>query len=342
MSGTLFALGTFSTAAGGERFGAVVVDERAVAIGTARRWLAEQGSELRGSGQSVLGVLEHWDHNFPLLQRVAGELRDGRGEHLAAPVSSLTIHAPVDLPGQIYCSGANYKKHVVQIIIAQAMDETRNMNAEERRAFGQKKMDERAESGTPYFFLKARSAVTGPRDSIVIPADVAQADWELELGVVIGRRARRVKRENALDYVAGYTIVNDITSRERVNRKAGDVREMGMNWVASKSSPTYLPVGPYLVPAAFVPNPQSLQLTLKLNGKTMQDESTADMIFGVARLIEDVSTYVELQPGDLICTGSPAGNGMHYGRFLQPGDVVESTITHLGTQRNECVAEGER
>lgn len=336
MSGTVFALGTFSPAGGGERFGAVVVGERAVAIGRARRWLAEQGAELRGGGQSVLSVLDHWQHNFPLLQRVASELGNGGGE----PVASLAIHPPVDLPGQIYCSGANYKKHVVQIIIAQAMDETRNMSAEERRVFGQKKMDERAESGTPYFFIKARSAVTGPTDPVVIPADVKQADWELELGVVIGRRARRVKRENALDYVAGYTIVNDITSRERVNRRAGDVREMGMNWVSSKSSPTYLPVGPYLVPAAFVPDPQRLQLTLKLNGKTMQDESTEDMIFGVARLIEDVSTYVELQPGDLICTGSPAGNGMHYGRFLQPGDVMESTITHLGTQRNTCVAEG--
>jgi 2,4-diketo-3-deoxy-L-fuconate hydrolase len=319
-----------------------VVDERAVALGAVHRWLVEEeGAELSGA-HSVLGVLERWERNFPLLQRVADAMKgDGVPQlaKVAAPIASLAVHAPVHLPRQIYCSGANYKKHVVQIIVAQAMEETKNMSAEERRAFGQKKMDERAASGTPYFFIKAQSTVTGPMDPIIIPYDVQQADWELELGVVIGKRARRVKRENALDYVAGYTIVNDLTSRERVNRKPNDLREMGMNWVASKSSPTYLPMGPHLVPAAFVPDPQNLRLTLKLNGQTMQDESTQDMIFGVARLIEDVSTYVELQPGDLICTGSPAGNGVHHGRLLRPGDVIESTITHLGTQRNMCVAE---
>jgi 2,4-diketo-3-deoxy-L-fuconate hydrolase len=114
-----------------------------------------------------------------------------------------------------------------------------------------------------------------------------------------------------------------------------------MDWVASKCAPTYLPMGPYLVPAAFVPDPQSLRITLELNGQTMQDESTADMIFGVARLIETLSTFCLLQPGDLICTGSPAGNGMHYGRFLRPGDIVSGTITGLGTQKNPCVAEAE-
>jgi 2,4-diketo-3-deoxy-L-fuconate hydrolase len=340
MQATLFSLGTFSIL-GGEPFGGLVLEERIIAFSAIQRWLAEQGTALTRA-DSVLGVLEHWERNFGLLQNAANALNDGQAMLLsraAVPVASLRLHAPVSLPGQIYCSGANYKKHVVQIIIAQTMEETKGLSAEERRAFGQQKMDERAASGTPYFFLKARSAVTGPMDPIVIPADVTQADWELELGVVIGKRARRVTRERALEYVAGYTIVNDVTSRERVNRRVGDLREMGMNWVAAKSSPTFLPMGPYLVPAAFVSNPQRLQITLKLNGQAMQDESTEDMIFGVARLIEEVSRYVELQPGDLICTGSPAGNGVHYGRFLQPGDVVESTITHLGTQRNPCVAE---
>jgi 2-keto-4-pentenoate hydratase/2-oxohepta-3-ene-1,7-dioic acid hydratase in catechol pathway len=341
MSRTVFALGTFSTG-GCEPFGGLVLNERVVALRAVSRWLSEQGAEL-GRADSVLDVLKEWERNVALLQGAADTLAGERAPSLAAcaaPVGSLALHAPVHRPAQIFCSGANYKKHVVQIIIAQTMDETKSMTAEERRVFGQKKMDERAASGTPYFFLKAPSSVTGPVDPIVIPSDVTQADWELELGVVIGKRARRVKREQALDYVAGYTIVNDLTSRERVNRRAGDLREMGMNWVGSKSSPTYLPMGPWLVPAAFVPDPQNLRITLRLNGQTMQDESTEDMIFGVARLIEDLSAYVELQPGDLICTGSPAGNGMHYGRFLRPGDVVEGTITHLGTQRNVCIAEG--
>jgi 2-keto-4-pentenoate hydratase/2-oxohepta-3-ene-1,7-dioic acid hydratase in catechol pathway len=142
-----------------------------------------------------------------------------------------------------------------------------------------------------------------------------------------------------MNYVAGYTIVNDLTTREKVSRKEGDMREMGMDWVACKSSPTYLPMGPYLVPAAFIPNPQRLRVTLKLNGETMQNESTEDMIFDVARLIEAASASTLLQPGDLICTGSPAGNGVHHGRFLRPGDVMEGSITGLGTQRNTCVAE---
>ena len=114
---------------------------------------------------------------------------------------------------------------------------------------------------------------------------------------------------------------------------------MGMDWVASKCAPTFLPTGPWLVPAAFVGDPQQLQITLKLNGQTMQDESTADMIFNVARLIEALSKFCLLQPGDLICTGSPAGNGMHHGRFLQPGDVVEGSITCIGSIRNTCVAD---
>jgi 2,4-didehydro-3-deoxy-L-rhamnonate hydrolase len=114
---------------------------------------------------------------------------------------------------------------------------------------------------------------------------------------------------------------------------------MGMDWLASKSTPTYMPQGPFLVPAAFVDNPQDLLITLKLNGQVMQNESTSDMIFDVARLIEAISAHVQLLPGDLIATGSPAGNGIHHKRLLRPGDVMESTITGLGMQRNPCVAE---
>jgi 2-keto-4-pentenoate hydratase/2-oxohepta-3-ene-1,7-dioic acid hydratase in catechol pathway len=286
--------------------------------------------------------LAHWDRDFPLLEEVAAALEHARAPELvsrSAPVDSLFVHAPLPKPRHVYCSGANYKKHVVQLIVAGASDETRGMSPEERREFGERKMDDRARNGTPFFFLKSQSAVTGPFDRIVLPEDAEQPDWELELAAVIGRTARRVSRERALDYVAGYTIANDITRRERVNRRAGDAREMGMDWVAAKCAPTFLPLGPYLVPAAYVGDPQALRITLKLNGAVMQDESTADMIFGVARLIEHLSNIVELQPGDIICTGSPAGNGAHYGRFLRSGDVLEGTITGLGTQRTVCTDE---
>ena len=117
------------------------------------------------------------------------------------------------------------------------------------------------------------------------------------------------------------------------------MKALGTDWVASKSCPTYLPVGPYVVPATQVADPQDLHVELKLNGETKQDESTSDMIFGVARLVEHLSSIVQLMPGDLICTGSPAGNGTHYNRFLQPGDVVEGSITGLGSQRTPVVAE---
>ena len=172
---------------------------------------------------------------------------------------------------------------------------------------------------------------------MILARHATQPDWELELAVIIGKPARHVRRENALDYVAGYTIVNDITNRDLVFRKdAGTWERTGSR---PKASPGYLPIGPYLVPAAFVADPQNLQITLKLNGQMMQDESTADMIFGVARIIEYLSKHVQLWPGDLIATGSPAGNGTHYNRFLKPGDVMEGSITGLGTQRNPCIAE---
>lgn len=129
-------------------------------------------------------------------------------------------------------------------------------------------------------------------------------------------------------------MVNDVTARDRINRE-----EMRFDWLKGKSPPSFLPFGPYLVPAAFVRDPQDLRLTLTLNGRTMQDELSADMIYGVARLIEYLSSHVQLVPGDVICTGSPAGNGAHYNRFLQPGDVMEASIDGLGTQRNPCVAE---
>lgn len=335
-----FALGMFSVA-GCPPFPGVIVGEQVTALQAASPFLQRQRLELSGTA-SVGAVLEGWERNLPVLQRIAAGMASGAEPDLreaSTPAAMLAHHPPVGLPRQIFCSGANYKKHVVDIIAAQVTQETRQMSLDERRAHGIRKMDERAVKGTPFFFCKAQSAVTGPFDPIVLPFDVAQPDWELELAVVIGKPTRRVSRSEALDHVAGYTIVNDITTRERVNRRAGDMNEMGMDWVASKCSPTFLPMGPYLVPAQFISNPQDLQVTLKLNGDTMQNENTADMIFDVPRLIESLSAYCLLQPGDIICTGSPAGNGMHHGRFLRPGDVLEGSITGLGTQRNSCITE---
>ena len=198
-------------------------------------------------------------------------------------------------------------------------------------------MDERAASGRAFVFSKLPSAVTGPYDPIVIPFDVKKPDWELELAAVIGKPCRRVAAADALDYVAGYTIANDITARDMLRR--GDVGTLGADWLAAKSSPTFLPIGPYLTPSHFVADPQQLHITLRLNGEVMQDEATSDMIYSVASVIEHISRHVQLLPGDLVLTGSPSGNGTHYNRFLQDGDVVEGEIAGLGIQRNVCVRE---
>ena len=323
-----FALGTFAQ---GDQpsFPALVLDEQVFPLSS-----LPQLNSLSGAA-TILSLLENWEANFAVLQAAV----DSLDESSAIPLAQVKIHPPVNLPRQIFCSGANYKKHVIDLIIDEGggpMSE--NMTTEERREWATKMMDDRAENGFPYMFSKPVSVVTGAYDNIILPPHAKAPDWELELGVVIGRKARHVTKADAMNYVAGYSIVNDITNRDHVFRRDA-VKAMGSDWIAAKGSPTYLPFGPYLVPAAFVPDPQNLQLTLKLNGEIKQDESTADMIFDIARQIEYLSSLVELWPGDVICTGSPAGNGTHYKRFLQEGDVVETTISGLGTQRNICIKE---
>ena len=316
-----FALGTFS-AAGGPRFAGMVVGEEVFA-------LAELDPSLRGAA-STRALFENWEHDLPLLQSAAEKLGEG------TPLSALEVHAPVE-PRQIFCAGANYHKHVVDLVVDGTMARDPNADREAVRARAETMMKQRAESGMPFVFMGAPSAIIGPFDDFEVPYDVKQPDWELELAEVIGRPARRVSAAQALEHVAGYTIANDITSRELVNRP--DVPQMGMDWLAAKCSPGFLPLGPFIVPAAFVGDPQALQITLKLNGETMQDKSTADMIFGVAKIIEFISRHVRLLPGDVVLTGSPSGNGTHYGRYIQDGDLLEGSIAGLGTQRNRCVAE---
>jgi 2-keto-4-pentenoate hydratase/2-oxohepta-3-ene-1,7-dioic acid hydratase in catechol pathway len=336
-----FRLGTFS-AAGGLPFGGLAVGEQVVGLRELHEYAQREQLEFHCHGDT-LSLLEQWPRNLPALRRAADALGDGRDPRLqrsAMPLAALQLHAPVRARNVI-CAGANYFKHVVDIVVAQTRPETEAMSAEQRREFGVRKMTERRAHGTPFFFIKANSSMIGPTDTVLLPPDVSTMDWELELGVVIGRRARFVTRAAALDYVAGYMVVNDLTIRERVNR--ADMQELGMDWVGSKCAPTALPTGPYLVPAEFVGDPQQLWITLKHNGRVMQDEGTADMIFPCARLIESLSKFMALLPGDLICTGSPSGNGVHHGVLLKPGDLIEGTVTgplgSLGTQRNRCAAE---
>jgi 2,4-diketo-3-deoxy-L-fuconate hydrolase len=287
---------------------------------------------------SMATLLEGWDEHEPLLRGLAERLAQGDGGLLyqARGVEMVQPVIPV-APRQIFMAGANYRKHVMDLVVDSGAFRDKNLSVDQQRAEAGAMLDNRAKTGRPFVFQGLYSALASPGDPLVLPYDVAQPDWELELAVVIGRAGRRIPRDTALDHVAAYTVANDVTARDKVARK--DAGPMGMDWLASKNAPGFLPVGPYLTPAAFVPDPQDLQVTLKLNGDVMQDESTADMLFGVARIIEFISAHVQLLPGDLICTGSPSGNGTHYDRFLRDGDVMEGEITGLGVLRTPCVAE---
>jgi 2,4-diketo-3-deoxy-L-fuconate hydrolase len=291
------------------------------------------GSRLPAARLSMIDVFDLWGAVFPQLCRATERL----AKYPGVKRDSLSTLPPV-IPRQIVCAGANYRKHVIDILIDHpGSGSDPSWSLAERRRSAEKIMDHRAAHGQPFAFIKAQSAVLAPYAALTLPADSVEMDWELELGVIMGKSARRVSRERAMDYVAGYVVCNDISARDHISRP--DFPALGLDFLAAKSGPGFLPLGPSIVPAQFVPNPQDLMLTLRLNGETMQQESTNNMIFPIAQLIEYVSTHMQLLPGDLLCTGSPSGNGTHHRRFLKPGDLLEGSIDSLGTQRNRCAAE---
>jgi 2,4-didehydro-3-deoxy-L-rhamnonate hydrolase len=332
-----FALGTFSTSRSDstqstEPFPGLVLHNTVLDL----RATAER---LGLSGRfTVLDILNDWDRLFPELRAIANENEGALPtSDSLLPLDQLTIHAPVQ-PRQVLQSGANYHKHVIDLAVAH-LDIAAGRTPEQVRSETKALMEARAKDGVPYIFIGLPAAVSGPNDDLTLPAYSKKVDWELELAAVIGRRAYRVSKDDALDYVAGYTIVNDITTRELVFRQ--DMKEVGSDWFRSKNAPGFLPTGPYIVPADFVGDLSELTITLELNGKVMQDESTSDMIFDVPSIISAASQIIPLLPGDLILTGSPAGNGMHWGRLLQDGDVMDGRITGLGAQRTKSVAEAQ-
>ena len=184
----------------------------------------------------------------------------------------------------------------------------------------------------PVMFMKALSSLTGPNDEVMLPQDATHGDWEVELGVVIGKTARYVSEENALAHVAGYCVANDVS--ERFNQKS-----RGTQWSKGKGHDTFCPVGPWLVTPDEVADCQDLDMFLDLNGERMQTGNTRTMIFPVAALIAYVSRFVTLYPGDLMITGTPpgVGLGMKPPQYLKAGDVVDLTIEGLGSQRQTCV-----
>lgn len=213
--------------------------------------------------------------------------------------------ALIDRVGKIVCVGLNYRDHALE----------QGVELPSR----------------PLLFAKWPNALIGPGDAIVLPSVTRQVDYEAELGVVIGERCRAVPRERALDVVAGYLCLNDVSAR--------DLQFSDGQWVRSKSLDTFCPIGP-MTPAAEVADPQALRIRCLLNGSTMQDSSTGEMVFGVSELIAFITEAITLEPGDLIATGTPAGVGVFRDPqvFLQPGDEVKVEIAQLTTLTNPVVA----
>jgi 2-keto-4-pentenoate hydratase/2-oxohepta-3-ene-1,7-dioic acid hydratase in catechol pathway len=197
--------------------------------------------------------------------------------------------------------------------------------------------DHAAETGAtvppePIIFMKATSAIMGPNDNIEIPRNSIKTDWEVELGVVIGRTAKYVSEDEAMDYVAGYCLINDVSERAFQAERQGQ-------WTKGKSCDTFGPIGPWLVTQDEVDDPQNLKMWCDVNGKRMQNGSSATMVYGVKHLVSYLSQFMSLQPGDIISTGTPpgVGLGMKPPLYLKDGDVVTLGIQGLGEQRQECI-----
>ncbi|MBB4191025.1 2-keto-4-pentenoate hydratase/2-oxohepta-3-ene-1,7-dioic acid hydratase in catechol pathway [Rhizobium aethiopicum] len=199
--------------------------------------------------------------------------------------------------------------------------------------------DHAAETGAtvppePVIFMKATSAIVGPNDTVLIPRGSEKTDWEVELGVVIGKTAKYVSETEALDYVAGYCVSHDVSERAFQTERAGQ-------WTKGKSCDTFGPIGPWLVTKDEIADPQNLGMWLKVNGQTMQNGSSKTMVYGVAHIVSYLSQFMSLHPGDIISTGTPpgVGMGMKPPRYLRDGDVVELGIEGLGSQKQSFVAD---
>lgn len=262
-------------------------------------------------------LLDQWFELEPRLQAIAD----------AAPTEALLGEQPLLLsplkPQNIFCVGANYRDHLLEMLAARGVVKknwTRNLDAR------------------PWFFLKSNGCVADPNQDIPIASFDWNLDWEVELAAVIGLKTFRVSVENALDSVAGYTIANDLSARGRLRRH--DVAEGSpfiYDWVGHKVFDGSCPLGPWITPSSQVGDPQSLDISLSVNGEKMQESSTSEMIFSLAEQIAELSATLTLQPGDVLLTGTPAGVGSARNRFLRDGDLLEASIAGMGTLRNRLV-----
>ena len=221
--------------------------------------------------------------------------------------NNIRIGPPISRPSKIVCVGLNYAKHAAES--------------------GMKIPDE------PVLFFKSSSAITGPYDPIIIPKNSSKTDWEVELAIVIGKRASYVSKQDALNYIAGYVLHNDVSEREFQIERSGQ-------WVKGKSCDSFAPIGPFIATADEIENPNNLNLWLKVNGEEMQNSNTSDFIFNVEEVVSYISQFMTLMPGDIISTGTPfgVGLGLNPPKYLKEGDIVELGIEGLGISKQTCIA----
>lgn len=287
---------SYSTGGGDPRPG-LLVDEKVIDLGP--------GSVLDAA--STMDVLADWDALQERLDALAAEVPEG-----APALADVTLHAPVPAPSAIFCTASNYADHVAEMSAKKLVDKS--------TTFG------------PYMFLKAPHAITDPDTEVYGPVASDQLDWEIELGVVIGRAGTNIAAEDVYDHIAGYVVLNELSARDLARMDV--FRPFGADTLTSKSFDTGLPMGPWLTPARAVADPMNLELKLWVGEELMQDSSTKWMYYDIVEQITYLSRSMTLRPGDVIATGTPAGVGNGRGRFLRDGEVVTAEIEGLGRIRN--------
>jgi 2-keto-4-pentenoate hydratase/2-oxohepta-3-ene-1,7-dioic acid hydratase in catechol pathway len=237
-----------------------------------------------------------------------------------SPQSAHKLLAPLPVPGTVFCAGANYTDHVVE------MAKVANIEPDP---------DPHTLGLGSWHFIKNSRSVIGPDDGIEIPNGSQKLDWEVELAAVIGHKAKDISVDDALSCVAGYTIANDLSARDFSRRNGiAPHSPFRFDWISHKSFDTSCPLGPWIVPAGQIKDPQNLAISLSVNGELKQNSNTSQMIFSVAEQISDLSKKLTLWPGDVILTGTPAGVGSAYGQFLKSGDRVSAKIEGVGKLNN--------
>jgi 2-keto-4-pentenoate hydratase/2-oxohepta-3-ene-1,7-dioic acid hydratase in catechol pathway len=273
----------------------------------------------RAAYVTMLDVLRDWNVARGLLPDAAAtatKRTDGQ------PLSATKLLPPVPNPAGIFCAGANFTDHMME------MAKVQNIAPEP---------DPHSVGLNPWHFIKAPHCLAAPDSTVKLPPYSKMVDWEAELTAVIGRPARNVALANALDHVAGYTIANDLSARDFTKRPhVADTSPFKYDWLGQKNFDGGCPLGPWIVPADTIPDPQNVAIKLSVNDVIKQDSHTTKMIFTLAEQIAHLSTLITLQPGDLILTGTPAGVGLARKEFLRPGDVVKVWIEGIGTLTNTC------